>query len=189
MSWFKKMSVFVCASLILAGAAMAGEISMKLSGPGVVNDSTIKAGQSVSADLYFSNDKVRRGISFGLKFTSDNIKRMVHVADSGNGLNDVGDVKGYNGWQDKSVFDFTGVIVSQDDWDGVMPDTIGFAGIVIKKRWQPQDLQKQLSITFMMPDTGTVVVDSSFFPPGGDWMYDNNDKPEWGGPYKIKVVK
>ena len=189
MSWFKTFALFLCVSVLIAATAMAGEVSMKLSGPGVVNDSTIKAGQPVSADLYFSNDKVRRGISVGFKITSDDIKQIVHVIDSGNGLNELGDIKGYNGWQDKSVFDLTGLMAIEENWDAALPDTVGFVGIVIKKRWQPQELQKQVSITFSVPDPGTFVIDSTFWPPGGDWMYDNSEKPEWGGPYKISVVK
>ena len=189
MSRFKTFALFLCVSVLIAATAMAGDISIKLSGPGVVNDSTIKAGQPVSADLYFSNDKVRRGISVGFKFTSDDIKQIVHVADSGNGLNDRGDIKGYNGWQNKSVFDLTGVMVIEENWDAQLPDTVGFVGIVIKKRWQPQDSQKQLSVAFTVPDPGTLVIDSTFWPPGGEWMYDDTSKPEWEGPYKITVVK
>jgi hypothetical protein len=162
---------------------------MKLSGPGAVDDTTIKAGEPFFLDLYFSNDTLRRGISVGFKIVSDDIKSIVHVADSGMGLNPNGDIAGYNGWQDKSVFDFTGVIVSEDDWDGILPDTVGFAGIVIKKRWQPQESQKNLSMHLMIPTPGTIVVDSAFFPPGGDWMYDNEQKPGWGGPYTFKVVE
>jgi hypothetical protein len=162
---------------------------MEVSGPGVVDSTTIKAGEKVSLDLYFSNDKERRGVSVGFLFDSENIKEIVHVPDSGNGLTELGDIKGHNGWEDKSVFDFTGIIVPLNDWDGVLPDTVGFAGIVIKKRWQPQELAKQLSIDIIVPDTGTLVIDSTYFPPGGDWMYDNEERPGWEGPYKLKVVK
>ncbi len=189
MSWQKITCCAALAIFVLAGATMAGEISAKLSGPGMVNDSTIKAGEPVSLDLYFSNDTIRRGVSVGFKFTSPDIKNIIHVADSGNGVNEAGDVKGVNGWQDKSVFDLTGVIVSANDWDGNLPDTVGLVGIVIKKRWQPHDLEKKISINFIVPDPGTLSVDSTFFPPGGKWMYDNNEKPGWDGPYTFKVVK
>jgi len=190
MSWLRTFAVAALACLLLASlATAAGTISMKLSGPGAVDETTIKAGEKVSFDLYFSNDAVRRGISVGFKMTSDNITEIVHVADSGKGLNEHGDIKGYNGWEGKAVFDFTGVIVAPHSWEGTLPDTIGFAGIVIKKRWQPQELTKQLSWDVIVPDTGTIVVDSTFFPPGGDWMYDNEELPGWEGPYEFKVVK
>jgi len=35
------------ALMLIAGSSMAGSIAMKLSGPGAVNDSTIKAGENV----------------------------------------------------------------------------------------------------------------------------------------------
>jgi hypothetical protein len=125
----------------------------------------------------------------GLKFESEDIKNIIHVADSGNGLNPLGDVKGLNGWENKSVFDFTGIIVSADNWEGVLPDTVGLVGIVLKKRWHPQVLQKQVVMEMIVPEPGTLVVDSAFFPPGGEWMYDNEQKPGWGGPYTFHVVK
>ena len=189
MSWLRTFATVTLLGAFLVAGALAGDVSLQLSGPGVVDQSTIKAGEKVSLDLHFSNDKVRRGVSVGFKITSEDIAEIVHVADSGNGLNDHGDIKGFNGWADKSVFDFTGIIVAPHSWDGALPDTIGFAGIVIKKRWQPQESQHQLSLDIIVPEPGTITVDSTFFPPGGDWMYDNEELPDWGGPYTIKVVK
>lgn len=177
------------AGTILAQEAAPGKVTMKISGPGAIDQSTIKVGEKVSVDLYFSNDKTRRGISVGFSITSKDIKSIIHVADSGNGLNPNGDIKGYNGWQNSSVFDLKGVIVSLNDWDGVLPDTGLFVGIVIKKRYEAHPETKCLSWDIIVPETGTLVIDSCYSPPGGDWMYDNNEDPAWGGPYTFKVVK
>ena len=200
MSWKKAIGAILPALLLMAGIAAAedtstentgeiGRVEMKISGPGAVNDTTIKVGERVSFDFYFSNDTIRRGISVGFKWFSDDIQNIIHVVDSGNGLNDQGDVKGLNGWENKSVFDFTGIIVSADNWEGVLPDTVGLMGIVVKKRWHPQPLQKQIVFDMIVPEAGTLEVDSAFFPPGGEWMYDNEQKPGWGGPYKFHVVE
>ncbi len=195
MAWIKTLGMILLACFLLSSMAVAGDhgeigrVEMKISGPAAINDSTVKVGERLSLEFYFSNDTIRRGISVGFKLVSDEIKSVIHIADSGNGLNDLGDIKGLNGWEGKSVFDFTGIIVSTEDWDGIMPDTVGLVGIVLKKRWQPQPLQKQVVMDMIFPEPGTVVVDSSFFPTGGEWMFDNEQQPGWGGPYKFQVVQ
>jgi len=155
----------------------------------MVNDSTIKAGEKVSVDVYWTNDKERRGFTVGFKFDSKDIKQIVHVADSGKGLNLLGDIKGHNGWQDKSIFDITGVLVPEIDWDGKLPDLVGFGGAVGKQRYLPHEDMKCLSFDLIVPDAGTLVVDSAFFPPGGYWKFGSGEQPEWKGPYSFHVVK
>jgi len=190
MSKPKLLILLLLALFLFTGSSMAaGSISAKISGPGAINDTTVKAGEQFSIDIYLSNDTLRRGMSFGFKLTSDDIKNVIHVADSGNGANDNGDIKGHNGWEDKSVWDFTGLLASTNDWNGVLPDTIGFAGVVFKQRYGPNDLQKQISMDLIIEETGVLMFDSSFFPPGGKWKYDNDEKPAWGGALKINVVK
>lgn len=187
---------FVCLALVSAQAKTGASIAMKLSGPGAVNDSTIKAGQPVSVDIYMTNDTTREGFSFGFAFKSETIKKIIHPnADSGKptslATSKLGDVKGFNGWQDKSVWDFGGVYVVEKDWDGVLPELLGFGGISVKQHFMPTATPtKVLSIDVIVPDTGRLVIDSAFFPPGGEWVVTPPPtKPAWGGPYKFKVVK
>ncbi|NOY88347.1 MAG: hypothetical protein GXO93_03010, partial [FCB group bacterium] len=82
---FKTSKFFmVVAVLILsAGSLLAISISVKLSGPGVVNDSTIKVGKKVSFDIYIDNDATFQGFTMGFKLTSPDIKNIIHVPDSG----------------------------------------------------------------------------------------------------------
>lgn len=192
------LAVAVC--LMIAVFAVAQEkaakpklaapaIELKISGPGAVDGTTIKAGEPVNFDLYFSNDKDRRGFSAGFKMMSRDIAQIVHLQDSGNGLNKGGDIKGFNGFEDKSVFDLGGVWVSECSWDGKLPDTIGFGGVAVRTMYEPHDAQKVISWSAKVMGEGTLVVDSSFFPPGGYWKYGNEEKPAWGGPYTFKVVK
>jgi len=164
-------------------------IVMKLSGPGAGDETTIKAGAKVSLELHMSNEKPRREISIGFKLTSPDIEKIVHVMDSGNGINKGGDIKGYNGFENKSVFDMTGVLAAEKDWDGVLPDTIGFGALVIKNSYEPHEMMKALSIDLIVPTPGTLMIDSTFFPPGGSWQYGMGAKPGWGGPYTFKVVE
>ena len=175
-------------------SVLASSVSMKISGPGAVNDSTIKAGEKVSVDIYIANDSVFKGYSLGFTVKSPTIKTVVHVADSGNGLNDRGDIKGYNGWDDKSIWDFGGVFVVERDWDGELPEVLGFGGLSIKKIYEPHELAKVLSFEMIVPDTGVITIDSSFFPPGGTWMFSapppaRTEEPDWLGPYTFKVIK
>ena len=192
MSKLKLFAIAVFVLFLFTGSAMAaGSISAKISGPGALNDSTIKAGEKFSIDIYMTNDTLRRGMSFGFRLTSDEIKKVIHVKDSVENVrgNENGDIRGHNGWEDKTVWDFSGLLATMTDWDGNLPDTVGFAGVVIKQRYKPHDLLKNISMDLIVNEEGTLVFDSSFFPPGGKWKYDNNEIPAWGGPYKFKVVK
>jgi len=176
--------------LLLTYVASASSVMVKLSGPGAVNDSTIRAGEPVSFDLYFENDAQYRGFSLGFKITSSDINSVIHVPDSGNGLNKRGDIKGYNGWHDKSIWDLGGVYVVESNWDGQLPELIGFGGICVKQNYEKHDWAKNLSMDMIFNDPGTIVIDSSFFPPTGKWMYaPPNHYPTWYGPYKFNVIK
>jgi hypothetical protein len=193
----KSVKVWSLAIILLvvgATASMAISVSMKVSGPGVVNDTTVKAGQPVSVDIYVANDTVYTGFTLGFSIKSPSIKSITHVHDSTKGLNQNGDVKGHNGWGDASIWDFDGVFSVESDWNGQLPDLIGFGGVCFKKEYRPHDLMKVLSFDIVVPDTGMITVDSSFFPPGGKWMFAGDNpsltkEPQWGGPYKFKVIK
>lgn len=192
-----RIAVIAAVGLMLAaGAAHSATVAMKISGPGAKNDSTIIAGKKVSLDIYIENEKDRRGISLGFKiFSPDStITTILHPSDSGKGLEETaGDVKGYNGFQNKSIFDLLNKAITYD-WDGKLPDQIGFMTHIFKNVYKPHPLEKAYSIDIEVPTPGTLVVDSAFFPPGGRWIMVTQaelppDVPEWKGPYRFKVVK
>ncbi|MFQ6008794.1 MAG: hypothetical protein ACE5K8_07590, partial [Candidatus Zixiibacteriota bacterium] len=192
MKLVKKCSLAIILLVVGVTGSMAASVSMKISGPGVVNDTTIKAGEKVSVDIYIANDTVYTGFTLGFSITSPSIKSIIHVPDSNNGLNPNGDVKGHNGWEDASIWDFEGVFVSaKSDWDGQLPDLIGFGGVCFKNEYKPHDLMKVISFDMIVPDTGMITVDSSFFPPAGKWMFagaptGKTEEPKWGGPYNFR---
>ena len=194
MNAVRTLCIAVFCLAFCVSSVLAGSVSVKISGPGAVNDSTIKAGENVSVDIYIANDTIFAGFSLGFTIKSPTIKTIIHVADSGNGLNDSGDVKGHNGWEDKSIWDFGGVFAVERDWDGKLPDLLGFGGLCIKKEYKPHDLAKVLSFEMIVPEPGIITIDSSFFPPGGAWMFSapppaRAEEPKWLGPYTFKVVK
>ncbi|MBU8934269.1 MAG: hypothetical protein KOO62_09710 [candidate division Zixibacteria bacterium] len=176
-----------------AALSAASEITMQLSGPGAVDDTTIKAGEPVSVDIFVMNDSLYTGFSIGFSVVSKDMKKIVHVTDSTGGLNENGDLKGYNGWNDKSIWNF-GLYTVEKDWDGVLPELLGFGGLCVQREYQPHESQKCLSFEVIFPEPGTVVIDSAFYPPGGRWLFagpspETAHEPIWGGPYKFKVVK
>ncbi len=181
----KKVSTAKTTAEVVAKGSI---VTAKVSGPGAINDSTIKAGEKVDIDIYFSNDKPRKGFSIGFKLSSPDIKEVQHVADSGFEM--FPDIKGDNGWQDNSVWDLRGVMLSkQSDWDGKLPDWVGMGGVTVKQKFMPQESKRVLSFNLVVPEPGTLVVDSTWFPPSNSWKYADNEKPDWKGPYKFKVVK
>ncbi len=182
------------ACFVLAGPVQAGTISMQLSGEGAVNDSTIKAGEPVSLDVYVENDSLYTGFSFGFAFTSKDIKKIEHLPDTAGGLNDRGDIKGHNGWQDATIWNLGGVYVVERDWDGELPELIGFGGLSVQQEYESHENQKCLSFDLLVPEPGVITVDSAFYPPGGRWLFATpkpgaNEEPKWNGPYSFKVVK
>ncbi len=106
-------------------------------------------------------------------------------------------MKGHNGWQNTDVWDFAGIWTPSPNWDGVLPDTMGFAGAVMGKRYNKHEAMKVLSWEMIIPEAGTLVVDSCFIPPGTVWQIIHQPakdsrtetKPSWGGPYVFKVVE
>lgn len=187
--------VCFAASMVLAANT---EVSLKISGPGAVDSTTIKVGEPVNFDFYFANNADGgRGFTTGFCLKSEDIKKVTHVTDSGKGLNDEGDIKGYNGWQNTEVWDFAGVWTPRPDWDGVLPDTMGFAGAVVGTRYNKHEKKKVLSWSLQFDEAGSVTVDSCFVRPGTVWQIIHVDadgnrtetKPSWGGPYTFKVVK
>jgi hypothetical protein len=183
----------ICLISVLTGAsAFAASISVSISGKGAVNDSTVVSGEPFSVDVFMVNDKIQRGFTIGFKLNSEDIKNFVHVADSGKGLNEKGDIKGHNGWQDKSIWDLNGVFIVETNWDGNFPDTIGFGGVCVKQQYSPHEKMKCMSMDLMVPTEGTFVIDSSFWPPSGIWIFAGENQtssvPTWKGPHKVKVV-
>ena len=193
MSKLKLLSLVVLGLILTLGSVQSASISVQISGEGALNDSTIIAGKPFSADFYFTNDTTRLGFTIGFCLKSDDIKEIVHVADSGKGINEAGDIKAYNGWEDNSIWDMQGLFVVERNWDGKLADTIGFGGVSIKKSYEAHKKRKQLSLDLMIPTVGTFVIDSSYWPPSGKWLYAGPNQtshfPEWGGPYKFEVVK
>jgi len=186
----KKSGLLLLLTIFCAAQLSATSISLKISGPGAIDDKTIKAGEKVSVDLYIENEGNFKGFTMGFSVKSENIKNIIHPADSGQGANPKGDVKAFNGFNDKSIWDLGGLYVVERDWDGALPDLIGFGGISKSKPYSPHKAEKKISFDLIINEAGTIVIDSSYFPPTGKWMFSPpNVFPKWGGPYTFTVKK
>ena len=194
----RKMQALILAvglGVFLVSSVMGATVMVQLSGPGAVDESTIRVGQPVSVDIFIENDTIYTGFTMGFKVTSPDIKSIEHLADSAKGINKRGNIKGHNGWQGKEVWDLGGVYVVDTAFDGVLPDTLGFGGLCVKHQYTAHESEKKLSFDMVVPTAGTLVIDSSFFPPGGKWLfsaparYGESTAPVWKGPYKFKVIK
>ncbi|MEW5796290.1 MAG: hypothetical protein AB1772_07995 [Candidatus Zixiibacteriota bacterium] len=192
----KKSLVMVFVIVAACAVSTPGQttITLGLSGPGAVNDSTIKAGQPVSVDVYWeSKDVDIRGFTTGFRVYSPTIKAIVHVADSGKGINPAGDLKAHGGWEGTNTWDFSGIRVIPTDWDGTLPDTIGFGGARAKVAESAHPRKKVLSWTMLVPTTGQILVDSTFFRPSNIWAValtaGKEVRPLWNGPYKFSVIE
>ena len=194
----RKLQALVLAfslGVFLVSSVMGATVMVKLSGPGAVDESTIRVGQPVSVDFYIENDTVYTGFTMGFKVTSPDIKSVEYLADTASGINKRGTIKGHNGWQGKEVWDLGGVYVVDTAFTGVLPDTLGFGGLCVKHRYTAHKSEKKLSFDMIVPTAGTIVVDSSFFPPGGKWLFSaparlgESVAPIWAGPFKFKVIK
>ncbi len=193
----KRIAVMTALALMLAaGMVYSADVSMKISGPGRVDDTTIKAGQKVTFDVYITNEIDRQGLSVGFKFFSpdSSIKEIKHPADSGKGMeNTAGDAKAYGPYEGHTTFDIMNAFVT-DNWDGQLPDVAGFMAHIMKKVYKAHETTKAYSIDLVVPTPGTLAVDSSFFGAGGVWMMVTDPQmephqPAWKGPYTFKVVK
>lgn len=190
--------VAIVAMALSAAAEPTTKVNMKLSGPGAVNDSTIKAGQPVSIDVYLSTKSELKAVSMGFRISSPDIKTVAHVKDSGAWLGGAAGIKGWNGWNDFSKWDFLNRPVYKD-WDGNLPDTLGFVTAVAKKKYLPHEEMKVYSVEMIVPGPGILTLDTAFYPPGGSWKVvlspkapgekNSDEKPGWKGPYKWTVVK
>lgn len=186
----KKISILLLSLYLCPIVFSATSVSLKLSGEGAVNDSTIAVGKKVSVDVYVENEGNFKGMTLGFKVFSDNIKKITHPFDSTKSLNSNGDIKGYNGWQDKSIWDLGGIYVIPTDWNGILPDYVGFGGLCINKVYTPHKSEKKLSFDLIIDTEGTLVIDSSFIEPSSEWMFvEPVTAPKWDGPYKFKVKK
>ncbi len=189
--------------LMLASSTLAQEVMLKISGPGAVDSTTIKAGEPVSFDFYYKNDDTWAGFVTGFILTSEDIAAVKHVADPElpNAVSEKGEILGFNGWENKSVWDF-GFWPALYDWDENLPEQFGFAGLVVNERWKPHDWEKKLAVMLQFDEPGTIVLDSAFFPPGGKWQvskFPSDSDPDgpnpevgfpgWSGPYTFTVVE
>lgn len=180
-------SVFILA-LTLPISSNAQQAIFKISGDAVVGEDSIVVGEEFSLDLYLSNVEKQSGFTLGFVLSGKKGFKGVRHVQPDSVLTAGENVRAHNGFEDKSIWDMTGIMKPVFSWDGKLPDSILIGGIAMNKGWEKTDLERYVSITMEALSTGQFCIDSSFIPPGGSWMYADQTEPVWEGPYCFTVV-
>jgi hypothetical protein len=154
---------------------------------GLSGEGTIHAGQPVTLYFRFINKSGLNvtGLSHGLKIYSPD------GATWGGARADTTDKMG------KLVFD-GGVFFNPMNVDGKAVDTIGMGAFRIQKSGLKDGYDEVTMYLTIgpIPESAigkTICVDSTFFPPGGAWLWSlekqRNTYPSWDGPHCFKVTK
>lgn len=183
------MTAVLISVLALSSGANAQQAVFKISGDAVVGEDTILVGEEFSLDLYLSNVEKQNGFTLGFILSGKKgFKGVRHVQPDS--VDKAGEnVTAHNGFEDKSIWDMTGIMKPVFSWDGEFPDSILLGGIALNKGWEKTDLERYVSIAMEAKSTGHFCIDSAFIPPGGSWMYADQTEPVWEGPYCFTVVK
>ncbi len=97
-----------------------------------------------------------------------------------------------------TVWDLTDMLVTEQDMDGVTPDTVMPGGVALSDGLSAGSLEHMVSLHFTATSTGseevgTLCIDSTFVPPGGDWIFvdavgQTTYSPAISGPYCWPVM-
>ncbi|MFQ5606451.1 MAG: hypothetical protein ACE5GA_00785 [Candidatus Zixiibacteriota bacterium] len=176
-------------ALTIPSIGYAQQALFKVSGEGAIGEDSILVGKEFSLDLYLSNVSMQAGFTLGFILSAKKgLKGVQHIQPDSvttAGMN----VVGHNGFDDKSVWDLTGLKAPVYSWDGKLPDSILIGGIALNAGWDKTDLKRYVSIALKASSAGQLCVDSAFIPPGGSWMYADQTEPVWEGPYCFAAVK
>ncbi len=179
-------SIFI---LALPISSYAQQAVFKISGDAVVGDDSVLVGEEFSLDLYLSNVEKQTGFTLGFILSGKKGFKGVRHVQPDSVLKAGANVTGQNGFENKSIWDMTGLMKPVFSWDGKLPDSILVGGIAMNKGWEKTDLERYVSIALEAKSTGQFCIDSAFIPPGGSWMYADQTEPVWEGPYCFTVVK
>jgi hypothetical protein len=135
-----------------------------------------------SLDIYIENDVVLGGMSLGFKIWCPVKLTYAQLPES------YGPEPG-NGWlvinpgsrldPPDHAFDMTGLLISEQNVDGLLHDTVLFGGVALMRGLQPGPLEKMFSIYFTAQPTmwcaGYLCIDTAFVPPAGDFIFTDAD--------------
>jgi len=176
---------------ILAGAGLgasashaANVVDVKAGRPGAPGADTVYLGAKYEFRVGIENDVILSGMSLGMNITSpDGVRWRWDSQPDGYGPSGRGTGGQYLTVVPQSrmdptstVWDFTNLLVVEQDMDGISPDTI-FPGAASLNGGLPAGpIQHMMSIHFTAQETGpgdvgTICVDSCFVPPAGDFLF------------------
>ena len=144
---------------------------------------TLRIGVAAALDIYMANDYILGGLTLGIQVWADGDAAWSWEGGHAHGASGYVSSE-YGRMGDGSVFDMTGLLITEQDIDGLARDTILAGGVALMVGMPTGDLEHQYSYHFI-PDgesdpAGHICFDSAFVPPAGPWAFvdvDGNAAP------------
>jgi hypothetical protein len=173
----KKTPVLVALLLLLSlPVAAANLVDVRAGGPSYMNDTIYGFCRNTEFQVYIENDFVITGMSLGFKFWSyDDITWEWYDA-GGYGPHGAVTIAPGSRFTAES-FDMTSLLVTEQDVDGISPDTIMAGGVAMFNGIPTGPLEHMYSMNIMMLNEGNVTetfqicLDSTFVPPSGAFVF------------------
>jgi hypothetical protein len=168
--------IFISVFLILligSSAGAANQVDIRFGGMGVMDD-TLRAGVPATLDIYLENDFILSGMGLGFQVWSPD--GATWTWNGGNAHGASGYVSsGYGRMGDGSVFDMTGLLVTEQNVDESGRDTLMCGGVALMQGLPIGPLEHMYSYHFI-PDRGanevaTLCFDSCFVPPTDPFVF------------------
>jgi len=161
---------------------------------------TLFVGSKYIIRTFVGNDFVLGGLSLGFRiYTGDGITWSWLAQPEGypsGGTQAVTVVPGSRLDPPQDVLDMTGLIITEQDMDGVPPDTIMFGGVSMMYGLPAGPIEPlvnfHVKLNNMTSDSGTLCVDSAFVPPSGAFVFIDafgGFPPTYHGPFCWPVIK
>ncbi len=204
-----RRSVLSCAVAILCGAIVilpaaataANRVDITTGRTGQPAADTVFLGSHYEFRIALENEVTLGGISLGLTFsTPDGVEWRWDPQPHGYGPTGLGTGGHYLTVVSQSrmdpvtsVWDFSSLLVSEPNMDGISPDTVFPGAAANSGGLPPGPLQDMMAIHYTAlrtgsSDVGTICVDSCFVPPAGSWLFVDAATtativPDFAGPY------
>ena len=191
-----KFSTIIAALCLITGSVSAQQVMVGVSGDGVIGKDSVKVGAPFMFDISLENKGSYKGFTLGFKlYGKDGLKKIGHqwtLSPDDSAFQASSDILAFNGFEDRSIWDMTGLQTPVFSWDGALPDTALIGGVAMNKGFEPCKLTHFVSFALEGVEAGTLCIDSAFVEPGGDWLYASTEgsaRPSWNGPYCVTIVK
>ncbi|MBN4076096.1 dockerin type I repeat-containing protein [Gemmatimonas aurantiaca] len=197
------LQILACAFVLLASSPISAQerisnFDVRAEGAGVFspdvingNYAIVKTGTEINFTISAQTISNWMGLTAGFMISSpdNSITTITHTA----GPSFTPD------WNSQNLDGTNGPVVTLNSWDGSLPDSmLGGWAVFFGDGWGSEQLAEVIYFSMIIDEgqSGTVCIDSGFFPPAGEWLAYPDGSPQWGasvggypiGGYCITVV-